>query len=53
MKRWCWSTLTATEAGARVVASWARNLEKIGVKLVFRSVDFALYQQRLQSSTLT
>jgi microcin C transport system substrate-binding protein len=40
--------LDSNEVGARVVASWARNLEKIGVKLVFRSVDFALYQQRLQ-----
>jgi microcin C transport system substrate-binding protein len=36
------------EAGARVVAPWVRNLEKIGVQLKFRPVDFALYQQRLQ-----
>jgi microcin C transport system substrate-binding protein len=40
--------LDSNEAGARVVTPWARNLEKIGVKLVFRPVDFALYQQRLQ-----
>jgi microcin C transport system substrate-binding protein len=40
--------LDSNEAGARVVTSWARNLEKIGVKLNFRPVDFALYQQRLQ-----
>lgn len=40
--------LDSGEAGARVVTPWARNLEKIGVKLVFRPVDFALYQQRLQ-----
>ena len=40
--------LDSGEAGARVVAPWARNLEKLGVKLVFRPVDFALYQQRLQ-----
>ena len=32
----------------RTVAPWVRNLEKIGVKLNFRPVDFALYQQRLQ-----
>lgn len=25
-----------------------RNLEKLGITLKFRSVDFALYQQRLQ-----
>ena len=40
--------LDSNEAGARVVTPWARNLEKIGVKLNFRPVDFALYQQRLQ-----
>jgi microcin C transport system substrate-binding protein len=40
--------LDSNEVGARVIAPWARNLEKIGVKLVFRPVDFALYQQRLQ-----
>ena len=31
-----------------MVTPWARNLEKIGVQLSFRPVDFALYQQRLQ-----
>jgi microcin C transport system substrate-binding protein len=40
--------LDSNEVGARVIAPWSRNLEKIGVKLVFRPVDFALYQQRLQ-----
>ena len=40
--------LDSGEAGARVVTPWSRNLEKIGVKLEFRPVDFALYQQRLQ-----
>ena len=40
--------LDSNESGARVVTPWARNLEKIGVKLTFRPVDFALYQQRLQ-----
>lgn len=40
--------LDSNEGGARVVTPWARNLEKIGVKLDFRPVDFALYQQRLQ-----
>ena len=40
--------LDSNESGARVVTPWARNLEKIGVKLIFRPVDFALYQQRLQ-----
>jgi microcin C transport system substrate-binding protein len=40
--------LDSNEAGARVVTPWIRNLEKIGVKLVFRPVDFALYEQRLQ-----
>ncbi|GAB4217538.1 MAG: extracellular solute-binding protein [Rhodoferax sp.] len=40
--------LDSNESGARVVTPWARNLEKLGVSLVFRPVDFALYQQRLQ-----
>lgn len=40
--------LDSNESGARVVTPWARNLEKIGVTLKFRPVDFALYQQRLQ-----
>lgn len=40
--------LDSNEGGARVVAPWARNLEKLGIALNFRPVDFALYQQRLQ-----
>lgn len=40
--------LDSNETGARVVSAWTRNLEKIGVTLKFRPVDFALYQQRLQ-----
>ena len=39
--------LDTRDDGARVVTPWIRNLEKIGVKLNFRAVDFALYQQRL------
>ena len=40
--------LDSSESSARVVTPWARNLEKLGIKLNFRPVDFALYQQRLQ-----
>ena len=40
--------LDSNEGGARVVTPWARNLEKLGIELKFRPVDFALYQQRLQ-----
>ena len=40
--------LDSAETGARVVSPWIRNLEKLGVQLNFRPVDFALYQQRLQ-----
>ena len=40
--------LDSNESGARVVTPWIRNLEKLGVTLKFRPVDFALYQQRLQ-----
>ncbi|MDR7149541.1 microcin C transport system substrate-binding protein [Hydrogenophaga palleronii] len=40
--------LDSNEVGARVVAPWIRNLQKLGVTLRFRPVDFALYQQRLR-----
>ncbi|MDR2127594.1 MAG: extracellular solute-binding protein [Burkholderiaceae bacterium] len=40
--------LDSQESGVRVVAAWMRNLEKLGIQLLFRPVDFALYQQRLQ-----
>ena len=40
--------LDSNEGSARVLTPWARNLEKLGVTLNFRPVDFALYQQRLQ-----
>lgn len=39
--------LDSKEGGARTVSPWVRNLEKLGVTLKFASVDFALYQQRL------
>ena len=41
--------LDSNEAGARVVTPWARNLERLGIELKFRPVDFALYQQRLRT----
>jgi len=41
--------LDSGEAGARVIAPWQRNLEKLGIRLVFRPVDYALYQQRLRT----
>lgn len=41
--------LDSQETGARVVTPWSRNLAKLGVRLDFRPVDFALYQQRLQT----
>ncbi len=41
--------LDSNESGARSVTPWIRNLEKLGVELRFRPVDFALYQQRLRA----
>ncbi len=41
--------MDSNDGGVRTVAPWMRNLEKLGVTLRFRSVDFALYQQRLQN----
>jgi microcin C transport system substrate-binding protein len=40
--------LDSSESGVRVVSPWMRNLEKLGIELRFRPVDFALYQQRLR-----
>ena len=40
--------LESNEAGGRTFSPWARNLEKLGIKLELRLADFALYQQRLQ-----
>jgi microcin C transport system substrate-binding protein len=41
--------LDSAETGARVVAPWVRNLEKLGIELKYRPVDFALYQERLRT----
>jgi microcin C transport system substrate-binding protein len=40
--------MDSNEGGVRTVSPWMRNLEKLGITLKFRSVDFALYQERLQ-----
>ncbi|MBS0391422.1 MAG: ABC transporter substrate-binding protein [Proteobacteria bacterium] len=40
--------MDSSEGGMRTLSSWQRNLAKLGITLRFRSVDFALYQQRLQ-----
>lgn len=40
--------LTPEEGGARGVASWQRNLEKLGIEMKVRRVDFALYRKRLE-----
>jgi microcin C transport system substrate-binding protein len=40
--------LDSNEGSARLTAPWVRNLEKIGIEMRFRPVDFSLYQERLQ-----
>ena len=40
--------MDSSEGGVRTIFSWQHNLAKLGIALNFRSVDFALYQQRLQ-----
>lgn len=40
--------LDSSEGKMATFASWGRNLEKLGIQLKFRSVDFALYLQRIQ-----
>jgi microcin C transport system substrate-binding protein len=43
--------LDSTEAkGATTTAAWKQALEKLGIELRLREVDFALWQQRLESN---
>ncbi len=39
--------LDSREGGIRTLGSWMQNLQKLGIKLNFSSVDYALYQQRM------
>jgi microcin C transport system substrate-binding protein len=39
--------LDSSESGIKQVSSWMRNLEKLGITLKVRTVDYALYQQRV------
>ncbi|MBH1965663.1 MAG: ABC transporter substrate-binding protein [Comamonadaceae bacterium] len=39
--------LDSREGGVRTVGPWIQSLEKLGIRLRFASVDFALYQQRV------
>ncbi|QHE86204.1 extracellular solute-binding protein [Hydrogenophaga sp. BPS33] len=39
--------LDSREGGVRSVGPWIQSLEKLGIRLNFRSVDYALYQQRV------
>ena len=42
--------LDSTEGrSATTLASWQRALEKLGIQLKFRTVDYALYQERMDS----
>jgi microcin C transport system substrate-binding protein len=42
--------LDSTEGrSASTLASWQRALQKLGIELKFRTVDFALYQERMDS----
>ena len=41
--------LASDEGGVRTTMPWVRNLEKLGVKLTVRVVDFALYQEKLRN----
>ena len=40
--------LDSAEAGARTHSAMIRNLEKLGIEMRIRVVDFALYQSRIQ-----
>lgn len=41
--------LASDEGGVRVTMPWVRNLEKLGVKMTVRVVDFALYQEKMRN----
>lgn len=41
--------MASDESGLRATMPWVRNLEKLGVQLTPRVVDFALYQERLRT----
>lgn len=41
--------MSAQDGAARTVAAWISNLEKLGVVLKVRQVDFALYRRRLET----
>lgn len=41
--------LLAQKAFERIAASYARNLEKLGITLEYRTVDFALYKRRVET----
>ena len=41
--------LASDEGGVRSTMPWVRNLEKLGVKMDVRVVDFALYQEKLRT----
>jgi len=41
--------LLAQKAFERILAPYARNLAKLGVRMIYRTVDSALYQQRTDS----
>ena len=41
--------LASDEGGVRTTMPWVRNLEKLGVKMTVRVVDFALYQEKLRN----
>lgn len=41
--------LTPEEGASRTTATWQRNLEKLGIRMKLRRVDFALYRKRLEA----
>lgn len=41
--------LTPEEGASRTTATWQRNLEKLGIRMKLRRVDFALYRKRLDA----
>ncbi|MFM6921136.1 MAG: ABC transporter substrate-binding protein, partial [Polynucleobacter victoriensis] len=40
--------LDSKESGTRTLLPWMQNLQKLGIEMRFKPVDFALYQKRLE-----
>lgn len=48
-KRFSFEVILAQKGFERIMAPFARNLKKLGIEVDYRTVDIALYQQRMET----